>query len=344
MVLVFLVMYLFLQNLRATLIPTIVIPVALLGTFVSLYAFGFSINVLTLFGVVLAIGILVDDAIVVVENVERIMHDEGLPPREATRKAMDQITGALIGITLVLTAVFIPMAFFSGSVGTIYRQFSLAMVSAMLFSVLLAMSLTPALVRHLLKPIEQGHRHEKRGFFGWFNRGFAASTNRYQGWVGWCLKRPVRSLVLYGVILGVMVVLYWRLPSSFLPEEDQGFFMTQHSTAGGRDRATHDRGLEQVEDFYRQQPEVESFMSVVGFSFGGNGQNAAACFARLKTWNQRPGRSIRCKTSSRARIGRFFGIKDAMIFAFVPAAITELSMQSGLILSCRTSADSAMRN
>ena len=183
-VLVFLVMYLFLQNLRATLIPTIVIPVALLGTFVSLYAFGFSVNVLTLFGVVLAIGILVDDAIVVVENVERIMHDEGLPPREATRKAMDQITGALIGITLVLTAVFIPMAFFSGSVGTIYRQFSLAMVSAMLFSVLLAMSLTPALCASLLKPIEQGHRQERRGLFGWFNRGFAMSTNRYQGWVG----------------------------------------------------------------------------------------------------------------------------------------------------------------
>ena len=189
-VLVFLVMYLFLQNLRATLIPTIVIPVALLGTFASLYAFGFSINVLTLFGVVLAIGILVDDAIVVIENVERLMHDEGLPPREATLKAMEQITGALIGITLVLTAVFIPMAFFGGAVGTIYRQFSLSLVSAMLFSVFLAMSLTPALCATFLQPIDQGHKHEKRGFFGWFNRGFAASTTKYQGWVAQWLKRP----------------------------------------------------------------------------------------------------------------------------------------------------------
>src|SRR6185436_247896 len=187
-VLVFLVMYLFLQNLRATLIPTIVVPVALLGTFIAMLAFGFSINVLTLFGMVLAIGILVDDAIVVVENVERIMAEEGLSPLEATRKAMKQITGALIGITLVLTAVFIPMAFFSGSVGTIYRQFSLALVSSMLFSIFLAMSLTPALCATLLKPIPKGHKHEKGGLFGWFNRGFAKATTSYQSSVGWILK------------------------------------------------------------------------------------------------------------------------------------------------------------
>lgn len=331
-VLVFLVMYLFLQNLRATLIPTIVIPVALLGTFLSLYAFGFSINVLTLFGVVLAIGILVDDAIVVVENVERIMHDEGLPPREATCKAMDQITGALIGITLVLTAVFIPMAFFSGSVGTIYRQFSLAMVSSMLFSVLLAMSLTPALCATLIKPIEKGHRQERRGFYGWFNRAFAAGTNRYQGWVGSCLKRPVRSLALYGIILGVSAVLYGRLPSSFLPEEDQGFFITSIQLPVG---ATTQRTLEvlrQVEEFYRQQPEVEGFMSVLGFSFGGSGQNAAACFARLKTWDQRHGAGHAVQDVVARANGRFFGIKDAMVFALVPAPITELSMQSGFDL------------
>jgi len=331
-VLVFLVMYLFLQNLRATLIPTIVIPVALLGTFVSLYAFGFSVNVLTPFGVVLAIGILVDDAIVVVENVERLMHDEGLPPREATRKAMGQITGALIGITLVLTAVFIPMAFFSGSVGTIYRQFSLAMVSAMLFSVLLAMSLTPALCASLLKPIEQGRRHERRGFIGWFNRGFTTTTNRYQGWVGWCLNRPVRSLVVYNVILVAAALLYWRLPSAFLPEEDQGFFITSIQLPVGATSQRTVEVLKQVEDFYRQQPEVESFMSIVGFSFGGNGQNAAACFARLKTWSQRTGAGHSVQEVVARANGRFFGIKDAMIFALVPAPITELSMQSGFDL------------
>ena len=328
-VLVFLVMFLFLQNLRATLIPTIVIPVALLGTFGSLYAFGFSINVLTLFGVVLAIGILVDDAIVVIENVERLMHDEGLSPRDATRKAMEQITGALIGITLVLTAVFIPMAFFSGSVGTIYRQFSLSLVSAMLFSVILAMSLTPALCATFLRPVEKGHRHEKRGFFGWFNRGFAAGTTRYRGWVAHWLKRPVRSLILYAVIVGVMALMYVRLPTSFLPEEDQGFFITnvQLPAEATAERATE--VLKQVESYYRQQPEVESFMSVVGFSLGGSGQNVAVCFTRLKDWSARSGKAHSVQ-SVVARANRSFAsIKDATIFALVPAAITELSMQSG---------------
>src|ERR1041384_3113862 len=224
-VLVFLVMYLFLQNFRATLIPTIVVPVALLGTFGAMLAFGFSINVLTLFGMVLAIGILVDDAIVVVENVERIMAEEGLPPLLATRKAMKQITGALIGITLVLTAVFIPMAFFSGSVGTIYRQFSLSLVSSMLLSVFLAMSLTPALCATLLKPIPKGHKHEKRGFFGWFNRTFAKSTRRYQSGVGRILKHNPTSMLVYVVIIGAVGLLYIRLPSSFLPAEDQGYFI-----------------------------------------------------------------------------------------------------------------------
>src|SRR5258706_549936 len=224
--LVFLVMYLFLQNIRATLIPTIVVPVALLGTFVSLLAFGFSINVLTMFGMVLAIGILVDDAIVVVENVERIMAEEGLSPLDATRKAMKQITGALIGITLVLTAVFIPMAFFSGSVGTIYRQFSLSLVSSMLFSVFLAMSLTPALCATLLKPIPKGHKHAKRGFFDWFNRTFAKSTTRYQSFVGRMLKHSWMFMLVFVAIILLVGFFYTHLPSSFLPAEDQGYFIT----------------------------------------------------------------------------------------------------------------------
>ena len=194
---------------------------------------------------------------------------------------MDQITGALIGITLVLTAVFIPMAFFGGAVGAIYRQFSLSLVSAMLFSVFLAMSLTPALCASMLKPVAQGHKHEKRGFFGWFNRSFAASTRRYQGWVAGWLKRPVRSLIVYGGVVGVMAFLYVRLPSSFLPEEDQGFFITSIQLPVGATTERTIAVLEQVEAYYRQQPEVESFMSVVGFSFSGNGQNAAAAFVRL---------------------------------------------------------------
>src|ERR1041385_141269 len=214
--LVFLVMFLFLQNFRATLIPTIVVPVALLGTFGAMLAFHFSINVLTLFGMVLAIGILVDDAIVVVENVERIMADEGLSPLEATRKAMKQITGALIGISLVLVAVFIPMAFFGGSVGTIYRQFSLSLVSSMLFSVFLAMSLTPALCATLLKPIPKGHKHEKRGFFGWFNRTFAKTTTKYQSSVGRILKHSWIFMIVFVVIIFLVCVLYINLPSSFL--------------------------------------------------------------------------------------------------------------------------------
>ncbi len=327
--LVFFVMYLFLQNFRATLIPTIVIPIALLGSFASMYVFGFSINVLTLFGVVLAIGILVDDAIVVVENVERLMHDEGLSPREATRKAMDQITGALIGITLVLIAVFIPMAFFSGSVGTIYRQFSMSIVAAMVFSVFLAMSLTPALCATLLKPVMKGEKHEKRGFFGWFNRGFAASTNKYQSWVAVWIKRPARSLAFYALIVGVMGLIYYRLPSAFLPEEDQGFFMTIIQLPVGATAERTTEVLKRIEAYYRQQPEIESFMSVIGFSFSGSGQNAAACFTRLKDWSQRGGKEHSVQSVVNRANQALYPIKDAMVFALVPAAITELSLQSG---------------
>ena len=226
MVLVFLVMFLFLQNIRYTLIPTLVVPVALMGTFATMLALGYSINVLTMFGMVLAIGILVDDAIVVVENVERIMVSEGLSPKDATRKAMQQITGAIIGITLVLVAVFIPMAFMQGSVGVIYRQFSLSMATSILFSAFLALTLTPALCATLLKPIAKGEHHEKSGFFGWFNRRFEHLTDRYQGWVGYALKRSGRYLLIYGVLLVGLGLCFARLPSSFLPVEDQGYTIT----------------------------------------------------------------------------------------------------------------------
>src|SRR4051812_42619948 len=284
--LVFLVMFLFLQNIRATLIPTIVVPVALLGTFGAMLAFHFSINVLTLFGMVLAIGILVDDAIVVVENVERIMAEEGLSPLEATRKAMSQITGALIGISLVLTAVFIPMAFFGGSVGTIYRQFSLSLVSSMLFSVFLAMSLTPALCATLLKPVTKGHKHEKRGFFGWFNRTFAKSTTRYQSGVGRILKHNWISIIVFLVIIFLVGLFYVKMPSSFLPAEDQGYFITNIQLPVGATQERTDQVLKQVEEYFLKQPEIESFITVAGFSFNGRGQNSALSFGRLKDWSK----------------------------------------------------------
>jgi multidrug efflux pump len=327
--LVFIVIYIFLQNVRATFIPTIVVPVALLGTFTVLYAFGFSINVLTLFGVVLAIGLLVDDAIVVVENVERIMNEEGLSPRDATRKAMEQITGALVAITLVLTAVFIPMAFFGGSVGAIYRQFSIAMVAAMLFSIFLAMSLTPALCASLLLPIKKGEQHAKRGLFGAFNRGFRTATNQYQSLVGRILKKATAYLILYVGILLAVGWLYQRLPSSFLPEEDQGYFITAIQLPVG---ATQQRTLEvvkQVEAFYRQQPEISDVIAITGFSFNGRGQNSGLAFARLKDWGQRKGPAHHVQ----ALIGRAFvglsGIKDAIIYPINPPAISELGNSAG---------------
>ena len=330
--LVFLVMFVFLQNIRATLIPTIVVPVALLGTFVAMLAFGFSINVLTMFGMVLAIGILVDDAIVVVENVERIMAEEGLSPLEATRKAMSQITGALIGITLVLTAVFIPMAFFSGSVGTIYRQFSLSLVSSMLFSVFLAMSLTPALCATLLKPIPKGHKHEKRGFFGWFNRSFAKSTKRYQSGVGRILKHSPSSIVVYALIIGVVCLLYVNLPSSFLPAEDQGYFITNIQLPVGATQERTKEVLRQVEEYFLKQPEIESFITVAGFSFNGRGQNSALSFGRLKDWSERKGREHTVQAIIARAGAKFAAIKDAIIFPLNPPAINELGNSTGFDL------------
>jgi multidrug efflux pump len=327
--LVFIVIFIFLQNIRATFIPTIVVPIALLGTFTIMYAFGFSINVLTLFGVVLAIGLLVDDAIVVVENVERIMNEEGLSPRDATRKAMEQITGALIAITLVLTAVFIPMAFFGGSVGAIYRQFSLSMVAAMLFSIFLAMSLTPALCATLLKPMKKGEKHEKRGPFGWFNRGFQATTNKYQSLVARILQKAAAYLIIYAVIVAVVALLYDRLPSSFLPEEDQGYFITAMQLPVGATQERTQEVVKQVEAFYLKQPEISEVIAISGFSFNGRGQNVALSFSRLKDWSERRGAAHRVQ----ALIARAFmglsGIKDAFIFALNPPAIAELGNSAG---------------
>jgi multidrug efflux pump len=327
--LVFLVMLIFLQSFRTTLIPTVVVPIALLGTFAALYLFGFSINVLTMFAMVLAIGILIDDAIVVVEAVERIMSSEGLSPRDATRKAMGEITGALMGITVVLIAVFIPMAFFSGSVGAIYRQFSITLVCAMLFSIFLAMTLTPALCATFLKPVEKGHKAAKGGLYGWFNRVFDSATNGYQGIVGRLLKKVALCMLVYAVLAGAMVFLYLRMPSGFLPEEDQGYFITVVQLPVG---ATYARNLEvikQMEDYYAKQPEIESYITVAGFSFNGRGQNAALAFVRLKEWSARKGAEHKVQ----GIIGRAFAklgqIKDAIVFPINPPAVAELGNASG---------------
>jgi multidrug efflux pump len=328
-ILVFLVMYLFLQDFRYTLIPTVVVPVALLGTFGVLLATGFSINVLTLFAMVLAIGILVDDAIVVVENVERIMSEEGLPPRAATRKAMGQITGAIVGITTVLVSVFVPMAFFSGSVGNIYRQFSLAMVASMLFSAFLALSLTPALCATLLKPVEAGHKHVKGGFFGWFNRGFARTAKGYEGFVARLLRRGVIVMAVFVAIVGLVAVMYLRLPTSFLPNEDQGYMIVSIQLPPG---ATTERTLDvmkKAEDFILKQPEVESMVGVLGFSFSGSGQNAALAFVPLKDWKLREGADHSAGALARRTFGAMMGVRDAFIFPLSPPPIPELGTSTG---------------
>jgi multidrug efflux pump len=327
-VLVFLVIFLFLQNIRYTLIPTVVVPVALMGTFAVMNALGFSINVLTMFGLVLAIGILVDDAIVVVENVERIMSEEGLSPREATRKAMGQISGALIGITLVLVSVFIPMAFFGGAVGAIYRQFTLSMVASILFSVLMAFSLTPALAATILKPIKKGEHHERKGFYGWFNRRFRATSEGYQGFVAKMLKKTGRTMLIYGLVVLVVGFLYVRLPASFLPSEDQGYLVTNIQLAPG---ASKNRALEvvkQVENYFLKQPGVAHVVAVTGFSFSGNGQNAALAFVPLKDWDQRGKQDSVDAIAGRA-FGAFMQIKDAIVFPLNPPPIPELGNSTG---------------
>jgi multidrug efflux pump len=328
-VLVFLVMFLFLQDWRYTLIPTLVVPVALLGTFASLLAMGFSINVLTMFAMVLVIGILVDDAIVVVENVERIMSEEGLSPLEATRKAMGQIQGAIIGVTVVLISVFVPLAFFSGSIGNIYRQFSAVMGVSIAFSSFLALSLTPALCATLLKPVEAGHKHVKSGFFGWFNRGFASTAKGYERGVAKMLPRAARYLVIYLAILGVAALMYTRLPASFLPNEDQGSMLINVQLPPG---ATQERTLavmQQVEGFILKQPEVKSMVGVLGFSFSGQGQNAALAFVTLKDWSERKGPESSAEALAGRAFGALSGIRDAFIFPLSPPPIPELGASSG---------------
>ena len=327
--LVFLVMFLFLQNWRYTLIPTVVVPVALLGTFAALLAMGFSINVLTMFGMVLVIGIVVDDAIVVVENVERIMSEEGLPPLQATRKAMGQISGAIIGVTVVLISVFVPLAFFSGSVGNIYRQFAAVMGVSIAFSAFMALSLTPALCATLLKPVEAGHHHEKTGFFGWFNRTFSRTAKRYEGGVAALLPRAGRALVIYAAIVGAVAVIYTRLPTSFLPNEDQGTMLVNVQLPPG---ATQERTLDvmkQVEGYVLQQPEVQGMVSVLGFSFSGQGQNAALAFITLKDWSERTAPGSDAQSIAGRAFGALSGIRDAFIFALSPPPIPELGASSG---------------
>jgi multidrug efflux pump len=327
-VLVFIVMFLFLQNIRYTLIPTLVVPVALLGTFGVMLTLGFSINVLTMFGMVLAIGILVDDAIVVVENVERLMVQEGLSPVQATRKAMSQISGAIIGITVVLVSVFIPMAFFAGSVGNIYRQFSLSMVASMLFSAFLALSLTPALCATLLKPVPHGH-HEKKGFFGWFNRAFTSTTHGYESWAAKLVRRGGRVLIVYAVIVGVVGWLYVRMPSSFLPNEDQGNLIVNVQLPPGATSNRTEAVISQVEQFFLKQPEVQSIVGVVGFSFSGSGQNAALGFVTLKDWDERKGEGQSAQSLAGRAFGALMGIRDAFIFPLNPPAIRELGNGTG---------------
>ena len=327
--LVFLVMFLFLQNWRYTVIPTIVVPIALLGTFGALLALGFSINVLTMFGMVLVIGIVVDDAIVVVENVERIMSEEGLPPLEATRKAMKQISGAIIGVTVVLISVFVPLAFFTGSTGNIYRQFSAVMVVAIGFSAFLALSLTPALCATLLKPVDAGHHHEKKGFFGWFNRVFSRTAKGYEGVVARVLKRAARYLVIYVAIIAAVAVVYMRLPTSFLPGEDQGNILVNVQLPAGATQERTVSVMSQVEDYLLKQPEVESMVSVVGFSFSGQGQNAALAFVTLKDWSEREGPGQSADALAGRAFGALSGIRDAFIFPLSPPPIPELGADSG---------------
>ena len=330
--LVFIVMFIFLQNWRYTLIPTIVVPVALLGTLVVMLLAGFSINVLTMFGMVLVIGIVVDDAIVVVENVERIMGEEGLSPVQATRKAMTQISGAIIGITVVLVVVFVPLAFFSGSIGNIYRQFSLVMAVSIAFSAFMALSLTPALCATLLKPVEAGHNHEKKGFFGWFNRSFARLTSRYEGWVGALLKRGGRMMLVY-VAIGVAVGwMYTRLPTSFLPQEDQGYVIVNMQLPAGATIERTQAVVEEVEGYLLKQPEVANMVAVMGFSFSGQGQNAALSFVSLKPWGERKGVEHGADAVAGRAMAALSGIKDAFIYPLSPPPIPELGVSAGFNL------------
>jgi multidrug efflux pump len=328
-ILVFIVMFIFLQNIRYTLIPTIVVPVALLGSFAVLFALGFSINVLTMFGMVLVIGIVVDDAIVVVENVERIMSEEGLPPLQATRKAMGQISGAIIGVTVVLISVFVPLAFFAGSVGNIYRQFSAVMVSSIAFSAFLALSLTPALCANLLKPVEAGHHMEKRGFFGWFNRTFTTGAKRYEGIVGAILKRAGRATVAFVLLLGLVGLIFARMPNSFLPNEDQGYVIANIQLPPGATAERTDAVLKAMESYVLKQPEVADMVAVTGFSFTGQGQNMGLAFIPLKSWDDRKGEGQAAQDFANRVTMHMGALRDSFIFVVSPPPIPELGRGTG---------------
>ena len=340
-VLVFLVMYLFLQNFRATLIPTIAVPVVLLGTFGILAALGLSVNMLTMFAMVLAIGLLVDDAIVVVENVERVMTEEGLSPVEATRKSMRQITGALVAIGLVLSAVFVPMAFLGGATGVIYRQFSATIVSAMALSVLVAIVLTPALCATMLKPLKKGEHYAEKGFFGWFNRNFDRSAKKYRQGVRGMISRSGRFMAVFGVLVVVMLVVFLNRPSSFLPQEDQGVLFSMVLAPVG---ATQERTMESIvkleEHFLNNEPDaVESLFTVQGFSFGGSGQNNAMAFIKLRDWEQRESDELSVDAIAGRAMAALSQIKDAMVFAFGPPAIPELGTSAGFVFYLKDNAN-----
>lgn len=328
-VLVFVVLLVFLQNLRATIIPMIAVPVVLLGTFGILAITGYSINTLTMFAMVLAIGLLVDDAIVVVENVERIMSEEGLSPLEATQKSMGEITGAIVGIALVLTAVFIPMAFFGGSTGIIYRQFSVTIVSAMLLSALVAIVLTPALCATMLKPID--HHKQKRGLGGWFNRNFDSATGGYVSSIGYLLKRPLRVMLMFVIVIGGMSWLFLRLPSSFLPQEDQGVLMTIVQLPNGATVTRTEEIIKKIEDYYLDQEKnaIQDVFSVSGFSFTGSGQNYALVFAKLKDFELREEPELAASAIVQRAMGYFFTLRDAQVFPLQPPAIPGLGTSSG---------------
>ena len=340
MILVFLVMFLFLQNFRATLIPTIAVPVVLLGTFAVLFLCGFSINTLTMFAMVLAIGLLVDDAIVVVENVERVMSEEGLSPLEATRKSMHQITGALIGIALVLTAVFVPMAFFGGSTGVIYRQFAITMISCMILSVIVALVFTPALCATILKPVPKGHIASEEGFFlfrpffKWFNRFFFGGRDKYISFVGVILRKNFRFLFIYVLIVAGTGYLFMRLPTAYLPDEDQGILFSMIILPTG---STQEQTLEVIEKIQKhflenEKEAVESFFGIAGFSFAGKGQNAGLAFVKLKDWKLRNRPDLRVNAVAGRAMGAFSMYRNALAFAFPPPAVIELGTANGFDL------------
>lgn len=330
-VLVVLVIFLFLQNLRYTLIPTIVVPVCLAGTLAVMYALGFSVNMMTMFGMVLAIGILVDDAIVVVENVERLMAEEGLSPREATVKAMQQVSGAIVGITLVLSAVFFPLAFMSGSVGIIYRQFSLSLAVSILFSGFLALTFTPALCATLLKPIPKGHHADKRGFFGWFNRAFGALTNRYVGLNTGLVKRSGRMMLLYGVLVGLLAVFYLRVPESFVPTEDQGVYIVDMQLPAGATHGRTEAVVGEVEQYLHGRDAIRATNMILGFSFSGTGQNAGLSFVTLEDWSER-GEGQSASDEVDAFNARFGGMTGASLMAVNPPPIDGMGNASGFAL------------